>query len=83
LPPSLEQLVNLVGGEPAAPQQFARQRLRISKPPLEIATDLVELRRFQQAMAPECIDEIDGGGQRHDEEPGPVESRGWIVTVES
>jgi hypothetical protein len=64
-----EDLVDLVGGEPAALQQFAGQGARLGEARLELARDLVELRRGQQRQLAERLDEAGDGVDEHGRGP--------------
>ena len=55
--PSLENLVDLIGTEPAALQQLFGQGMRFLEAPLEIAGQLVPLRRIEQATLAKQLNE--------------------------
>jgi hypothetical protein len=62
----LEQVIGLVGGEPATLQQLAGQRFRLGEAIQEGGGHLVELGGLQEAVPAQDIDQAGSGGKRHE-----------------
>src|SRR5208283_494017 len=61
----LKQLIDLVRGQPAAPNQFAGKGACIGALPLEGANQLIELCRLQESVLLEGIDKTGNGTNGH------------------
>ena len=75
---ALEELVDLVGGQPAAVDELAGQGPRFGRLPRELAGQFVELGGFQEAEPPQGVHELGGGNHGPD---SPWKGVGATVTA--
>ena len=72
---SLEQLVGLVRSQPATPDQFPGEGLRVGKAALEVL-QFVQLGRFQQPVLAKGVHQGSSRGNNHDSDPEREQSAG-------